>query len=117
LYSGLQQAADTLVSGQHFADRGRRTAESRQGPEDILQFFALGVEDMAQAEFLHRNGGKNLIDRVLPLDRRVDGGKAWKRHIRNLLSNWDASRKRTAVAALDVLCGKTSGIFYAMVKR
>ena len=40
----------------------------------------LVIEDVTQAEFLHGDGGENLIDCVFPLDRRVNVGKAGQRH-------------------------------------
>lgn len=80
LHSGLQQVPDALVSGQHVFHGSGRAAEAGQGAEDILQLLTLGVEDVTQAEFLHGDGGENLIDCVFPLDRRVNVGKAGQRH-------------------------------------
>ena len=80
LSGSLQHAADALVGRQHVADRGGRTAEARNGTQNILQFLALGVEDMAQSEFLHGDGREDLVDRILPLDGRVNVGKTWHRH-------------------------------------
>ena len=80
LNGGLQHTADTLVGGQHIADRSGRTAEAGQAIQDILQFLTLGVEDMAQPKLLHGNGGKELIDRVFTADRRIGCGKGWQRH-------------------------------------
>jgi hypothetical protein len=80
LHSGLQQVPDALVSGQHIFHGSGRSAEPGQGAENILQFLALSVEDVTQAEFLHGDRGENLIDCVFPLDRRVNVGKAGQRH-------------------------------------
>ncbi len=46
------------------------------GIEVVLQLLVLSVENVTQAEFLHGDGGKNLIDCVFPLDWRVNVGKA-----------------------------------------
>jgi len=82
LHGGLQQAADALIGVQHVLHCGGRTAEAGQGSEDILHLLALGVEDMAQTELLHGDGGKNLIHRIFPLNGRVYIGKTGQRHSR-----------------------------------
>ena len=80
LHGGLQHAANALGGGQHVAHRGGGAAETGQGAQDILQLLALSVEDMAQSELLHGDGGENLIDRVFTLNGGVNFGKAGQRH-------------------------------------
>ena len=35
---------------------------------------------MAQPQLLHGDGGEDLVNRILPLDGRVNVGKTWHRH-------------------------------------
>ncbi len=80
LNGGLQHATYAFIGSQNIADCGGRAAEPRDSAQNILQFLAFGVKNMAQAEFLHGDGGEDLVDRILPLDGRVDIGKTWHRH-------------------------------------
>ena len=50
--------------------------------QNILKLFPLSVEDVAQSELLHGDGGENLIHLVFPINGRVDCGKAGQRHLR-----------------------------------
>ena len=49
--------------------------QARQGAQDVLQLFTLGVENMAQAEFLGRNRGDDLIKTPLAGQRGINLGK------------------------------------------
>ena len=49
--------------------------KSRQGSQDILQLFALGVEEMTQAKFLGGDGGDDLIEAFLPGQGGINLGK------------------------------------------
>ena len=80
--SGFQHTADALIGGQHVADCGGRAAETGQGSQNILQFLSFSVENMAQAEFFHRNRRENLINCVFPFNGGIHYGKARQRHYR-----------------------------------
>ena len=82
LRRGFQHTADALIGGQHVADCGGRAAETGQGSQNILQFLSFSVENMAQAEFFHRNRRENLINCVFPFNGGIHYGKARQRHYR-----------------------------------
>ena len=99
MHSGLQQVPDALVSGQHIFHGSGRAAEAGQCAEDILQFLTLSVEDVTQAQFLHGDGGEDLIDCVFPLDGRVNVGKTGQRHKTISFLNEGARHKCAGTAA------------------
>ncbi|WP_300414773.1 hypothetical protein [uncultured Oscillibacter sp.] len=114
LNGGLQQIADALVGGQHIADRGGRTTETGQGPEDILQLLTLSVENMAQSKLLHRDGRKDLIDRIFALDGRINIRKTGQRH-RRLSFQMGPCREYAAAAKQELLfTGAVPEIVYAL---
>ena len=75
----FHKGGDAFVDRQHVLGAGTGIG-TRQCAQDILQLLTLGVEDMAQSELLHGDGGENLIDRVFTLNGWVNFGKAGQRH-------------------------------------
>ena len=61
----------------HDLRKGGRLPQAGQGAQDILQLLPLGVEDVAQAEFLGGDGGNDLIEASLAGQRGVDLRESW----------------------------------------
>ena len=79
-----------------------------------MQLLTLSVEDMAQSELLHRDGRKDLIDRIFALDGRVNIRKTGQRH-RRLFFRMGPRREYAAAAMQELLfAGAVPEIVYAL---
>jgi hypothetical protein len=74
LYDAGQRVLYALVDSEHLILRGR-LIQTGQGPQDVLQIFALGVENVAQAQLLGGDGSNNFVQTPLAAQRRIVFGK------------------------------------------
>jgi hypothetical protein len=64
--------------GLHNLIQSRRLGEARQRAQHILQLFAFGVEDVAQAQLFGGDGGDDIVEASLPSQRGINLGKGWQ---------------------------------------